>query len=190
MTDAGMRAALSAEEYRELYIAALDELARFRAALASSPAPAGREREAYDAGRLAGFEEGLENVERLIGQIEGLTSYHPHEAPYVGGDASLPCYPSQCAGGMKAQIVATLRAALASTAPAGLEDISDAVTEANSAIAHALPVIVAVRAWRDTVRSPRDPRLSQRLDQAILDAIGDFDEYAATRPAEDAGERP
>ena len=79
-----------------------------------------------------------------------------------------------------------LSALASSPAPAGLEDISDAVTEATSAMAHALPVIVAVRAWRDTVRSPRDPRLSQRLDQAILDAIGDFDEYAATQPAEDS----
>lgn len=44
--------------------------------------------------------------------VEMLTAYHPHEAPYIGGDPSLPCIRSQCAGGMRLAILAIIDTAL------------------------------------------------------------------------------
>jgi hypothetical protein len=57
-----------------------------------------------------------------------------------------------------------------------------AVQDATKAMTWALPVILAVRAWRDTPRDPRKMHESAALDHAILDAINNFDYYAAGLP--------
>jgi len=41
----------------------------------------------------------------IAAKVAALTAYHPHEAPYVGGDAALPCIPTQCAGGMRLAVL-------------------------------------------------------------------------------------
>ncbi len=88
---------------------------------------------------------------------------------------------------MAAIRAATLAAARSSPAPAGLDvaDTRRAVTSATQTLAMAMPVILAVRDWRDTPRTPTNLRLGQRLEQAILDAIGDFDELARLSPPVD-----
>lgn len=64
-----------------------------------------RNRKAVE-GHVAAIEDAVRAA--LRAQVEALTAYHPHGAPYVGGDASLPCHPSQCAGGMRAAVLALL----------------------------------------------------------------------------------
>jgi len=45
-------------------------------------------------------------------KVEGMDAFHPHEAPYVGGDASIPCNPKSCAGGMRRMILTEIDRAL------------------------------------------------------------------------------
>ncbi|MCI0584026.1 MAG: hypothetical protein L0227_14275 [Chloroflexi bacterium] len=68
----------------------------------------------------------------------------------------------------------------------------EAVQDATKAMTWALPVILAVRAWRDHDYGEDKPgmRRGAELEQAILDAINDFDEYAAltAKPSPSEGE--
>jgi hypothetical protein len=87
-------------------------------------------------------------------------------------------------------IMATIDRYFPEFAPSACGDLRDdeitemrrTIREATEAMAAALPVISAIRAWRDTPRvaTKKEPLavLNQRLELAILDALNDFDELA------------
>jgi hypothetical protein len=88
---------------------------------------------------------------------------------------------------------ATLHARLFSARPSpsgsiDVEEASGAMRAATNAMTWALPVIAAVRGWRDAPRvasrGESVARIGQRLEQALLDAINDFDEYARLAEAD------
>lgn len=69
---------------------------------------------------------------------------------------------------------------------AELDETREAIRDATKAMMWALPVILAVRAWRDFdylgLEHTEGMQRHAALEQALLDAINDFDYYAAGIP--------
>lgn len=80
---------------------------------------------------------------------------------------------------VRERVRVAIRAALAApVAGVGLDELTRDVAASTNVAKWVLPLVLAVRAWRDTPRT-RDMRVGQRLELAILDAINDLDEYGA-----------